>query len=323
MPGVADDAFDTARRELYAAVLADFTPTRARLAAEAKNAGARDLATDIAALRKPTRAAWTVNQLAHRAAGALAELAELADALRAAQTALDGPQLRALSLQRRQVIDALVDQALRETDQAGAPEALRAEVRSTLEAALADSDVRAEVRAGLLVRAAQFSGFGELGGPVLSLVPDTKVDQTVSSRRGRAPTPQHSGKPATSAKRPGAQEAAEQESGEEAKQASAEQQESAKQASAEVERKRAAAERETERRERQRAAGRTEAQAAAAAANSALSAAVEAEAEGSRQVRFAQEQLADARRRLDDARLDVRRARSEQAKATRVLRELH
>lgn len=308
MPGVADDAFDTARRELYAAVLADFTPTRDRLAAEAKNAGARELAKEIVALRKPTRAAWTVNQLAHRAAGALDELFQLADALRAAQTSLDGAQLRALSVQRRQVVDALVEQALRETDQAGAPEALRAEVRSTLEAALADSDVRAEVSAGLLVRAAQFSGFGELGGPALSLVPDAKIDQTVSPQRRPTQVPHDSGKPAARGKRTRVQEAAE----------------AAEQKLAEGERKQAAAQQETERRKQQRAeAARTQARAAAAVADSALSTAVEAEKEGSRQVRFAQEQLADARRRLDDARLDVRRARSEQAKAVRVLRDLH
>lgn len=308
MRGVADDAFDAARREVYGAALKDFTPTRARLAAVAKKTGAPDVAREIEALRKPTRGAWTVNQLTRRTAGALAELFELGNALRAAQTSLDGPQLRALSAQRRQVVDALVDQGLRDTDQAGASEALRAEVRSTLEAALADPDVRADVQAGVLVRAAQFSGFGELGGPALSLVPDQRSHQRSSSRRRPTPTPEQPGEPASRAKRTRAQQAAE----------------AAEERAAEEEQKRTAAQKETERRERQRTeARRSKARAAATAADSALSDAVEAEKEGSRQVRFAQDQLSDARRRLDDARLDVRRARSEQAKAVRTLRELN
>lgn len=325
---VADDAidaafdtvFDAARLELYAADYDDFTPTRVGLASAAKKAGAADVAKRITALRKPTRAAWTLNRLARSAGADLAELFELGDALRGAQTSLDGPALRALSVQRRQVVDALVDQALRTTGQAGAAEGLRAELRSTLEAAMVDLDVRAELRAGVLVRAAQFIGFG---GSALSLVPDqsprtaspnpTPRTQKPTTPPLRTPTPAI---PAQADDHPGSDAPRKPTRAQAAAQARADRAEEA--ASRRLE-----AQRERERRERQQAdLRRTAAREAVAAADTVLSQAVEIEKQSSRRVRLVQEQLADARRRLDDARLDVRRARSEQAKAVKALREL-
>lgn len=313
---MADDAFDdaydavvdAARAELYAADYDDFTPTRVGLAAAAKKAGAADVAKRITALRKPTRAAWTLNHLARSAGAELAELFELGDALRGAQTSLDGPALRALSAQRRQVVDALVDQALRATGQAGAAEGLRAEVRSTLEAALVDTEVRADMRAGVLVRAAQFVGFGDVAGPALSLVPE-QSPRTASPK----PTPRT---PVSVGERPGSDAPAKPTRMQAAAQAREER-------AAEAERRRVEAQQEKQRRERLQAeARRTSAREAVAAADTALSQAVDIEKQSSRGVRLAQDQLADARRRLDDARLDVRHARSEQAKAVKTLREL-
>jgi hypothetical protein len=337
---VADDGFDSARDELYSVDLDDFTPTRTRLAAAAKEAGSPDTAKRVAGLRKPTRGAWTVNQLARLARAELDELFDLGDALRRAQSALDGPQLRALSAQRRQVVDALVDRALERTGQRNGSEALRAEVRSTLEAALADADVRAEVSAGVLVRAAQWSGFGELSGPSLSIVaPASEPDVPVGkSARGRSADKNGGGKP--SVRKPRGkdvdddneatepdrdrpdQQRPEQDQPEQKQPEQTPPKNAAAAKEAEARRRREAAQAETERRERDRAESRrTKARAAVAGADAAVAAAVEVEKGQSRQVRLAQEQLADARRRLDDARLDVRHARSEQVKALKRLRD--
>ncbi len=315
-----DAVFDAARAELYAADYDDFTPTRVGLAAAAKKAGAADVAKRITALRKPTRAAWTLNRLARSAGADLVELFELGDALRGAQTSLDGPALRALSAQRRQVVDALVDQALHTTGQAGAAQGLRAELRSTLEAALVDLDVRADVRAGVLVRAAQFVGFG---GSALSLVPDQSPrapspnpiprTQKPTSPELQTPTPAI---PAQADDRPGSDAPRKPTRPQAAAQARADRAE-------EAARRRVEAQQESERRERAEVESRrAEAREAVEAADTALSRAVEIEKQSSREVRLVQEQLADARRRLDDARLDVRHARSEQAKAVKALREL-
>jgi len=146
--------------ELYDADPQEFTDRRKALAAAARAAGDAAAAKQIAALRKPTRAAWVVNRLARTDPGAAARLASLAAALQAAQQAKDGPRLRELSAARGPLIDALAGQAL---DAAGVPDppaGLREEVSATLTAALADPDVAAGFASGTLTHAVQWAGFG-------------------------------------------------------------------------------------------------------------------------------------------------------------------
>jgi hypothetical protein len=165
-PGAADEDPETAGlvaaavAELYDADPQEFTDRRKALAAAARAAGNAAAAKQIAALRKPTRAAWVVNRLARTDPGAPIRLASLAAALQAAQQAKDGPRLRELSAARGPLIDTLAGQAL---DAAGVPDpsaGLREEVTATLTAALADPDVAAEFASGTLTRAVQWAGFG-------------------------------------------------------------------------------------------------------------------------------------------------------------------
>jgi hypothetical protein len=158
----AGDPVAVAVEELYGADPQVFTERRAELAAGARDAGDRAAAKAIAALRRPTRAAWVVNQLARVDPGAPASLAEMAAALRAAQQAGHGPRLRELSAARGALVDALTGQALSLAGVADPPPALRLEVSQTLTAALADEGVAAEFAAGTLTRAVQWSGFGVL-----------------------------------------------------------------------------------------------------------------------------------------------------------------
>jgi hypothetical protein len=158
--------------ELYGADPQAFTERRAELAAAARDAGDREAAKAIAALRRPTRAAWVVNQLARADPSVPASLAEMAAALRAAQLAGHGPRLRELSAARGALVDALTGRALVLAGVADPPPALRLEVSQTLTAALADPGVAADFAAGTLTRAVQWSGFGVLpeagsgdGGP--------------------------------------------------------------------------------------------------------------------------------------------------------------
>jgi hypothetical protein len=148
--------------ELYGAGPQAFTERRAELAAEAKSAGDRAAAQAIAALRRPTRAAWVVNQLARADPSAPASLAEMAAALGAAQRAGHGPRLRELSAARGALVDALTGQAFSLAGVTDPPPALRLEVSQTLTAALADPGVAADFAAGTLIRAMQWSGFGVL-----------------------------------------------------------------------------------------------------------------------------------------------------------------
>ncbi|MFF4012394.1 hypothetical protein [Streptomyces sp. NPDC001717] len=66
----------------------EFTAARNEYAAKARKAGDRQLATAIAALRKPTVAAWTAGLLARRRPKEAHSLVQLGEALRTAHRTL-------------------------------------------------------------------------------------------------------------------------------------------------------------------------------------------------------------------------------------------
>ncbi len=97
---------------LYAGPLGDFTASRdAEAKAIIKDSGDRELAARVKALKKPSLAAWVVNLLVRREGDQIAEVLKVAEGLRAAQTAMDGDQLRALTRQRRQLTAAVTTRA--------------------------------------------------------------------------------------------------------------------------------------------------------------------------------------------------------------------
>lgn len=152
--------------ELYATAPQQFVAARDKAVAAAQAAGDSERAAAIAALRKPTVAAWLVNLLAVKRPDLIDELVELSASLRAAQRELRGAQLRELSTQRRAVVSTLVGQArsLAVAAQPGlaASKLPVAEVEATLTAALADPDVAALVRSGRMVKTTSYAGFGEI-----------------------------------------------------------------------------------------------------------------------------------------------------------------
>ncbi|WP_433389885.1 hypothetical protein [Micromonospora sp. KLBMP9576] len=170
MPGPSRELL----HRLYTTAPDRFVAIRDEAVAEARRTGDPKTAREIARLRRPTVAAWLVNLLAIRRPELVADLTQLAEALRTAQRELRGPRLRELSAQRRAVLGALVAEVRELAAGAeGAPSAGKlplAEVESTLNAALADPDVAAQVRSGRLLRAATYAGFGEVPRPQLRLV---------------------------------------------------------------------------------------------------------------------------------------------------------
>ena len=60
--------------ELYGLPLDRFTPERNALARELRNLGERERGAEVAALRKPSVAAWAVNQLARTQKRSIGEL---------------------------------------------------------------------------------------------------------------------------------------------------------------------------------------------------------------------------------------------------------
>jgi hypothetical protein len=174
MPSATDQLI----QRLYEEPPDGFVAARTAAINEAKESGDRDTAKRLAALKKPTVAAWVVNLLALRKPELIDELVELSGALRDAQRGLDGDQLRELTAQRRQVVSALVG-AARRLALAAEPGAKLplGEVEATLTAALAEPAIAAQVRTGRLIRAATYAGFGEVPRPRLRLVTDdTEID---------------------------------------------------------------------------------------------------------------------------------------------------
>lgn len=166
--------------ELYSADPDEFIARRKELAAQARAAGDRSAAKDIGALAKPTRSAWLVNRLVRADPSAPARLAELGDQLRAGEAALDGASIRKLSVTRRELVDTLTRQAVADS---GASATLREEIVETLNAALADQDVAAQLAAGTLVRAAHWAGFG----PGIGTAPAAPAPPPASSPATTAP----------------------------------------------------------------------------------------------------------------------------------------
>lgn len=154
---MADEELDS----LYEVPPKEFTAQRARLAAAAKQRGDTAAAKRISAANKPTTAAWIVNRLALRHADTRQRLADLGERLRAAHATMDGARIRELSGEQHELIYELTRKALRAADLTQPSASVREDLTSTLQAAIADPQIRA--RLGRLTRPEQWSGFGAFG----------------------------------------------------------------------------------------------------------------------------------------------------------------
>lgn len=142
----------------------EFADHRKRLAAEAKAAGNKALASSIGKLRKPVLAAALVNELVRDRPPEVPELTELGEQMRSAQRQLRGPELRALSEQRQQLLQRLTDLVRDRAAAAGrsVTEPVLAQVRSTFDAAIADEGAEAAALSGRLTTVLSYTGFGEV-----------------------------------------------------------------------------------------------------------------------------------------------------------------
>ncbi|WP_157008965.1 transposase [Agromyces laixinhei] len=164
------DALVNAATELYALRPDEFTAARN---ARAQSAGAddRELGAGIRELRRPSPAAWLVNQLVRRRADQVQAVLTLGAEARAREVrgALDTAELAELGRQRRRLVSALARDAGALAEELGAP--VRApvldEVAQTLQAAMSDAAAADAVRSGRLVRALEAVGVEvELSGAV-------------------------------------------------------------------------------------------------------------------------------------------------------------
>ena len=161
--------------ELFALPPDAFTAARDALVTELRAAGDRDGAIRVKGLRKPTIAAWALNEVARRDPSGLRRLREAGEELARAQrrvvSGLDPAALRAAQQRRWQVAAGLLAQALEVLREAGVPPDPHADaVRGGLDAAALDAELGEAVAEGRLSRPPQApSGFAGLSG--LTAVP--------------------------------------------------------------------------------------------------------------------------------------------------------
>jgi hypothetical protein len=199
-------AYDDALVELMAAPLAEFTARRQALSRQIKEAGDRDLAARVQAIKKPSATIWTANQVARYDPEAVELLMVTAAEMERQQQAVlagarvDPAEMRSASAAFQQALDRVVQRAGR-MPQAKISETARRELRDLLAAAAAGPEEgRVALRGAHLTQQPPPMGFGGAGfgspghptAPLSSSVP-------AGSRSGRSlPAPPSSSVPSGS-----------------------------------------------------------------------------------------------------------------------------
>jgi hypothetical protein len=184
-PGLPVERVDA----LYGLPLDEFTTSRDALAGELRRAGQRDEAAWVKALRKPSAAAWLVNQLARSQAREVKQLLEAGRKLREAhERALTGNasagELRRVTEQENEAVRALLAKASGLLDREGRSpsQATLERAEQTLRAVALDERTRAEFAAGRLTREGRATGLGLLDAGV----PDTPAPRARKGSKTRA-----------------------------------------------------------------------------------------------------------------------------------------
>lgn len=177
---------------LYEVPREDFVAARNALAREVRDRD-QEAARRVKKLRKPTVAAWAVNQVARRDPAAVETLLEAGAAVERAQQAVltgdDPDDLRARIDERRSAVQRLADEAVEL-----ASEDHRDDITSTLEAASVDEALGDLLRRGRLTEPAQpQAGIGDLaamlrsgGAPPRRTRTDAKERRRIERRLARA-----------------------------------------------------------------------------------------------------------------------------------------
>jgi hypothetical protein len=156
--------------DLYGLPLEQFTERRNALARELRRDGRRDEAATVSKLRKPSVAAWAVNQLVRTQRREVDALFSAGDALAQAQADLLANSGEASALRKavdaeRAAVELLTDKArgLLNADGHELTQARLEQVAETLHAAALDEDARADVEGGCLERELRHIGLGPTG----------------------------------------------------------------------------------------------------------------------------------------------------------------
>lgn len=198
---------------VYAVSPEHFMATRSALVTQAKASGNAAVAKDISRLRRPSVAAWAINNLVRTRPDVVANLIGIGVRMRSAQAALDGPALTALRAPRNAAMSDFTTAALVQAAAQGRflVATVQDQIEATAVASLADEVAADAVASGALIKALSYSGFGEVdfsdavvrtatgrllsvlhgGGEVLTMqwrpTSRTRQHRRLGSRRRRAP----------------------------------------------------------------------------------------------------------------------------------------
>jgi hypothetical protein len=184
---VPEDALD----RLFHGPLEEFTSARNELAKSLRSDGEAEAADWVKSLRKPSRGAWLVNQLATRKADQVRGLLEVGEELRAAQEemlagATDREKLRETARREQEAVDSL----LRTADAIGREHGVGAQILTrvgeTLQAAAADPELAEAIRRGRVTKEQRAASIG-LVRPASAPAPARKGkrEDAAAERRAR------------------------------------------------------------------------------------------------------------------------------------------
>jgi hypothetical protein len=155
------------RQELYGLPLERFIRERGALAKQLRQQGDRERAAAVSSLRKPSVAAWAVNQLVRSQRREVDALFAAGDELQQAQAELlagrgNGQTLRRTVERERAAVEELVERAqgLLSGDGHELTQTTLGRVADTLHAAALDRDARSQVADGCLERELRHVGLG-------------------------------------------------------------------------------------------------------------------------------------------------------------------
>lgn len=158
--------------DLYGLPLERFVPERSALAKTLRASGQRDEAERVAKLRKPSVAAWAVNQLVRTQGAAIGELFKAGDQLRRAHGDLLGDHgnadaLREAADRERSLVQQLTSTArgLLTSEGHELSATMLERVGETLHAAALEPDARAQIADGCLERELRYVGLGAAAPP--------------------------------------------------------------------------------------------------------------------------------------------------------------
>jgi hypothetical protein len=172
---------------LYGLPREEFTEARNALVRELRNAGRKDDAEEVRALKKPAVSVWAVNQLARRHPREVADLVKAGVALRKAQRDVlagkKGADVREASRALHELADELVGAAREILEETGdrATQATAQRISGTLRAASPDPAAAKLLRKGRLSEDVESVGFG----PLLHVAPQRKSRSQPKRDRAR------------------------------------------------------------------------------------------------------------------------------------------